>query len=353
MAEDIPQDYSSQPLVTQLVEESEAMARFALASGLPIPASVAYTLHEVRTTLPNDAAGSKGSPSIETSRPGNHSTATPALVRKLNKAHAQLSRIVVPATPTTILFLNKEKAKKSWTLFLGPIGAIRWIILAAFFFLVALVTVSLSEDISTSASGNFMESSGWPLLAFELFYLSAAGLGACFAALFEANRYIVTTTFDPKYTWSYLYKIALGVIAGFMLAALIPLETLNGEVVTPPTKPMLAILGGFSSSLVYRILTSMVETIGALFQGGTEARIKAESQQAHTRALAEVERMRLSLASELMNVQKQLSEGPGQEDARRSVNRLLEELLPTELEAPLQSDAPAPALPAAATTNDA
>jgi hypothetical protein len=37
-----------------------------------------------------------------------------------------------------------------------------------------------------------------------------AGLGACFAALFLANRYIAEGTFDPKYESSYWIRFILG-----------------------------------------------------------------------------------------------------------------------------------------------
>ena len=44
---------------------------------------------------------------------------------------------------------------------------------------------------------------GVHLLVEELFLLSAAGLGASFAGLFQANRFVTRGTFDPKYSSTY------------------------------------------------------------------------------------------------------------------------------------------------------
>ena len=111
------------------------------------------------------------------------------------------------------------------------------------------------------------ESNGIPLLLNLLFLLTAAGLGACFAALFQANRYIADCTFDTKFESSYWIRLILGLMAGLILSQMIPLS--EGSNAIAVTKPTLAMLGGFSAAVVYRIMHRLVEAVESLVKGET------------------------------------------------------------------------------------
>src|SRR5438270_13746307 len=104
--------------------------------------------------------------------------------------------------------------------------------------------------------------------------ISAAGLGACFYALFKARRFITNGTYDPKYEPTYWVRFILGITAGTLLALLIPVGGSAGSVEL--TKPLLALLGGFSAEAVYRILLRMVETLETLVQGSDQQAIEEQ-----------------------------------------------------------------------------
>lgn len=57
------------------------------------------------------------------------------------------------------------------------------------------------------------------------YYLAAAGLGVSFAALYKANTFIANGTFDPTYHASYWIRFFLGLIAGLILAIMVPRHT--------------------------------------------------------------------------------------------------------------------------------
>jgi hypothetical protein len=108
--------------------------------------------------------------------------------------------------------------------------------------------------------------------------MSAAAMGGCFHALFIAHTYIGRGTYDPRFESSYWMRIGLGIIAGLVLSQMIPigpeLDSVSGEATQASaasvfSKPLLALLGGFSATLVYTILQRLVETVESLFNSKT------------------------------------------------------------------------------------
>ena len=82
-------------------------------------------------------------------------------------------------------------------------------------------------------------------LFLQLHFMSAAGLGASFAVLFEINTYTLKAAFDPLYEPSYWTRFALGLIAGVLLADLVSANT---------NKPPLSCRGTIDLSLVGELL---------------------------------------------------------------------------------------------------
>ena len=172
---------------------------------------------------------------------------------KLVEVHDLLSKAIVPATPRAILLLDPLFSEKSSLSWLSPVPLLRRLMVVAFFSLVGFISIALSPD-----GGDIFHSDGFPLFVNLMFFVFSASLGACFAALFQANNYIVAGIFDPKYEPSYWIRLLVGIMAGLILASLIPLDpsALNGL-----GKPTLSLLGGFSASLVYRILNLLVGVV--------------------------------------------------------------------------------------------
>ncbi len=298
---------------TQMLKECAAMAKYALASGSRVPGNLIQTLEEAGKDPDR--------------------TKTPEL-KTLARTHERLARIVAPSTPRTILLLAIEADKQNIFKFLGRVPLVRRLMLAAVFFLTSFVAISLSPEVNETG-GDILKGSGESLLLNQLFFLSAAGLGAAFAALFQANRYVVEGTFDPKYESSYWIRFTLGIIAGLLLAVLIPIDT--GDT-TALGKPLLAMLGGFSAALVHRILNRLVETVESLVRGSTKEMVNAQVRTAKARAEEQYMGSRLRMANGLMEIKHKLGVEGDPEEVRRKLDKLLGDLVPAGSE----NDSPEP-----------
>jgi hypothetical protein len=137
--------------------------------------------------------------------------------------------------------------------------------LAAIFFLAMFVALSLSDEVDGVV--NIAKEQGWALLSNELFNLAAAGLGASFFLLWQVHKNIANYSFDPKETALYWTKLLLGVMSGFLLVGLIPDPSNIDEhtEVKLMTHAALAMLGGFSASVLYNFLTHLVEVFEGAF----------------------------------------------------------------------------------------
>ncbi|MGK3965421.1 hypothetical protein WMF38_14745 [Sorangium sp. So ce118] len=201
---------------------------------------------------------------------------------------------------------------------------IRSSILAALLSLATFLGVTLTTYVNDPRSGDIFTSSGLPLLINELLFLSSASLGASFANLFQIDREVSSGRFVPRHESSYWVRFVLGIMAGLLLATV-----LNISQVAPKDAGQLerihfsaaglALMGGFSSSVVQRILQRMIETLEALVRGSGEAEVAA-------RELANKMKLEQSLAAErvrvtllLSDVQRRLAAG---EDADSILHRL-------------------------------
>lgn len=308
------------PLEKQVLLASEAMVRYALASGLRVPAGVVDTVRRADTRYRHT--------------PDEEIPEFDALLR----AHAEMVRIVAPATPRTILLVSE--GRRSRLSMLGPVRLVRQMLIAVVVLLIAFVLLAMSPDVN-ARSGDPLSSSGWSLLINELFFLSLGGLGAAFSALFTAYRYISDGTYDPKYESTYWLRFILGLMAGLLLPALIPIGGDAND--STLTKPLLALLGGFSAAMLYRILERLVTTVESLVRGDSRELRAAEREALTARAVADVGRERLAVVSELRRVQDRVR-GDGDARISEALDQLVEALLsgpPTESDSTALSAPPA------------
>lgn len=219
-------------ITEHLRQECEAMAKHALESGNSLPASIVQTLDKFNRLEPNGHADED--------------------LAQLNAAHAQLVKIVAPARPETLLLLAAENQQNLFCRTLGPVSLIRQLTVTAVILLAGFATMTILG----------------PGKAYDMaYYLIAAGLGGTFFGLYKANRYIVANTFDPTYAFSYWIRITLGLIAGLILATLIFPNGADGSGILPLTPALIALMGGFSADVLYRILARLVEVLELLVQG--------------------------------------------------------------------------------------
>jgi hypothetical protein len=270
------------------------MVRFASASGLSLPASAVEIVRQFST-----GQATAGSYPL-----------TNKTIDRLVIAHSRLSKTIAPATPRSVRLLEEQKPRTQLGRILGPVRLICQMMVFALVLL--LLFVLLLSFTNVAAIRDPIESiirtdSGWTALWTSLFYLSAAGLGAAFAGLFAANRSVSEGTFDLTQESSYWTMIVLGLIGGVLLAQILPNDFEGlGEL----TKPLLALLGGFSAPAVYGILNRLVQTVEALVQGDASEMLAAKEKETKARAQEESAHSRMQLAAKVVKVQESIYKEP-------------------------------------------
>ncbi|QQP90408.1 hypothetical protein IGS68_03880 [Skermanella sp. TT6] len=252
-------EWSEVTLTQRIALECDAMARHALSTGLAIPEPLMQRLDTIET-----AATVGGVPAAT-----------------LAALHAQLAKVVAPASPRTIYLLQIDRARNSFMSCLGPLPAIRRLVAGTALFTLMFVLTSLSDAVSVkNLASDIYSMSGLDSLLVLAFLMSAAAMGGCFHALFTAHSYIGAGTYDPHFESSYWIRIGLGVIAGLVLSQMIPIgpevdqttgAITSGSAAATFSKPLLALLGGFSATLVYTILQRLVDTVESLFRQKADA----------------------------------------------------------------------------------
>ncbi len=292
-------------LHAQLDAEVRAMLRHAFANGIEIPPSLSAAVATV------DA--DRGTP---------ETTALPALTA----LHAQLAKVVAPARPGTLLLLHDQAPRKGLAI-LGPLPNLRRLTIAAFVCVAVFVAISTSPLIDApTMSGELFSLSGMQQLTVLSFLLAAAGMGSTFQALFTAQSYATNATYDPMYDASYWVRISLGLVAGLMLAVLVPLHA-PGEQGQTLEKPLVALLGGFSAGLVHQILQRLVDTVTSVFEGdrrGQQQRAKDIARTDTRHAIAEA---RIDVAGQVVNLRDQLAQGASPQNINQMLSSLLDSLL--------------------------
>jgi hypothetical protein len=310
----------------QVLRECAEMVRYALASGLRVPPQSIETVERARLA-PADGSD----------------------LAALAAAHGRLAKLVSPATPRALVLLAEESTRERGRLSLpGPIRLVRRMVVAALASLALFIASSLSRYVTDDAGG-VLNLFGMDLFANEVFWLASAGVGASFAMLFQVNEYVVNRSYDPKYESSYWIKFMIGVIAGFILVALVPLDGLGGsageagagaEGVRGLAKPTLAMLGGFSASAVYRILNRLISTVEGLFRGDPREEAALREQAATQRAEEEHAAARLGVAAKLVELRQQIAAGAAPDVLQRQLAEVVASLVPAD------ATSPSPTVPA-------
>jgi hypothetical protein len=220
------------------------MASYALASGHQVPVAVVQILQDSQL-----ASNPRSVAIID--------------VAALSWAHGELTRLVAPAAPRAVLLLAEQPSSRGrWSIF-GPIRLVRYLLGVALISVLGVLLIGASDQVSPTTA-SVLSLTGVPSILNSLFLLSAASVGAAFSGLFRINLYIAATTYDPKHDASYWVQYGLGVIAGVLLATLVPVAEATG---TPITRPVLALVGGFSASLLYRIMDRLSRSIESMVSG--------------------------------------------------------------------------------------
>jgi hypothetical protein len=287
----------------RMARECEVMMRYALSTGRAIPVEVIERLEQA--VSPPDVPVAIVTPDqlpADAVTPGASQVVTSQFAL-LAAAHAGLAFAIAPATPEAVRLMADERERHPvWCQF-GPLPLVRQMLGLALLSLVTLLGVSVSAVVNTAnMSKSIFELSGYPLLMVEVFLVSAASLGACFANLQRINTVISDGTYDPRVQSTYWTRWVMGVISGIVLSQLVydfflaqsvddtSTRALSGAIV----QPILALVGGYSVDFVHGILTRAINTLGNFF--GISMESQGDNQQ--RAAMAEtIAQQRLARAS--------------------------------------------------------
>jgi hypothetical protein len=358
----MPMSKSHLDFVAALQAEATVMLKYVASSGLQVPPGATGVVAEMELALSyaNQQYTIKESPSAGTLGIDK------ILLEKLTKVHNKLSVLIAPATPRGIAAIYPFKNDRN--LFKRTFGNVRigWMMmLAGVFFLCSFFFFSLFDAVNGNPNhANPLTNCGVHLLLNELFFLSAAGLGAAFAALVQANKYIRQGNFDQRYESSYWLQLLLGMIAGIVLAQLLSaviykdakvvainpvcegffhIEDRNGTLKSttgesavvgvlakgdnasinegsgsradedngsrdrPYYAALFALIGGFSSSLVYRLMTRIKEAIESLFRADIMEQVELREQQAKARMQSQLLQSSARQLRQMVTLQNQLA----------------------------------------------
>jgi hypothetical protein len=222
--------------------------------------------------------------------------------QELIKVYNSLIEIVAPATPMTIEYtIPTVKTLFKWGSLCMPFIRGMWV--GCIFFLLGFIITGFKQPLMLNVTND---------VVLQLHLLFASGLGSYFYALYAANKYAIDRTFDPKYVSFYFNRIIIGVVAGAILTNLITnpkVPTGADSIISGSLTPtIVAILGGFSSEAVMRILNRLVAMLFALVQGETSNIIESKTQELKAKSDAELIRVKLNAANELLPIYNSLKE---------------------------------------------
>ena len=249
----------------------------------------------------------------------------------LASAHKTLSLLISPAKPNTVTLFAQTRNNKHALYFLGAVPLLRELWLLSLLFLIFLVATGASNLVTAeSINRGFLDSAGENLYANQLFLMACAGLGACFAALFQASNYVSNSTYDPKYDSTYWARILLGVIAGIIIVEMLPRELFSsGEDHDTPIssfgKPTLALLAGFSANLVYQILLRLVAMVETLVKGDATAIMEAKNDVLTSKRLELKADLQKQVAKKILEFDKEIADADPR--IREKLNALAKEFL--------------------------
>ncbi len=222
-------------LQAELTVEITAMTKFALKNGLTIDP-------QVSTQLSSDAFEDQMA------------------------VHAQLVKDVAPATPKSIMYLNRLHTDEEKKSYFDKLPILRNLILLTLIFLAIFIGTGLSPNVTDeSVALSIMKNSGLKLLLNLGFIASASGLGVLFSMLRNVTIGIKNGTLVPEDSIYYSAVIILGIIAGLIISEVIPFNSIGGNDAPLFNNAALALIGGFSSDAIFALLQTAVNKIKSIF----------------------------------------------------------------------------------------
>lgn len=244
----------------------------------------------------------------------------PSNLARLTESYNHLLEVVSPTSPRTILQLEAGEKSNRILHVLGPLPIIRQFMVIVILSLLGMISISLSPHVNVeSIQLSMLQGAGSSQMLRLAFLVACASVGASFYALFKMNNFMAKGTFDTAFSHTYWSRFVLGIASGLLLSELF-VALVEPQVSTPQEtsipgpmdslsfllKPVLAILGGFSANLVYRILNKLVTTVEMLFKGEAEEMIAQREFQAQLKAREQQGKIQAATANQLLQLKQSL-----------------------------------------------
>jgi hypothetical protein len=230
--------------------------------------------------------------------------------------HDRLLKLVAPASPRSIE-ASSFSPRRNPTLF-------GMCVVAVFSFICFIIPVVISV---------YGGADTWKELYDLLRIIGGAGLGSSFYALRTASSYIETNTFEPRYNRTYIVRLGLGMLAGLILAYFLKDfltvggsqngSTSNGPTLQNISVSALALLGGYASEGVARILDRASDTLITIISGSDKDKVDAARQKADADAQTKTTQALSDAASKLHDA----ASNPDPADAIKAVRKIAGDLL--------------------------
>lgn len=328
-------DFPDSGLAVNMLMDSVTMAKYAIDNGMKIPEKIGAMLmkteSKVKTILAElknlselkslDEKAEKRKKELES----NINNAILNDIDGLTTIHGKLSELVSPATPRSIAITEpaigiKERATR-FPLFRNMI-IVSIVCLVGYIFSKAQIFEFGALTLNRALLIMMLKSK----ILYQLHIVFAAGLGASFYILFTVNRYFIARTYDTKYTPSYWNRFYLGIIAGSILTNVIltggNLPGKASATVLSMTPTLIALLGGFSTDAVYRILRRFVEMLLTLVRGETQDIIAVRKKEFEVKANERISKMKLNTAASLLKIYEEVNKGLSAESEEQFKNIL-------------------------------
>lgn len=269
---------------------------------------------------------------IETVAAASPDTDEPApSLRELYTAHRKLVEAVAPAQPNTLLLIESKAGGHL------QVPLVRHLLIIAGVSLAAVLLIGISPLVdSDPTSGDPLLSSGWPLLVNQAYFLFAALLGASFHALFTVKKYVTDGNYDPTYRSTYYIRLFLGMMAGLIMSSLVEIDIENS--MRGVGRPLIALLGGFSSSAIYRILQRLVMVLETTVVGSEATKSDAKGKPRDPTQEAETDAERATVASNLVKIQSLAASGASAAQMQAALSRLAADVLQGDVSTPSTTD---------------
>lgn len=235
-------------------------------------------------------------------------------------AHGKLAKLVSPARPATIEALIRDGVVAR-----AP-AAVERLSRTLVFAVVAVVVLgtahaALGFGTGFTSGSDVIDSLSHAVVANALF-VSLATLGASFHGLMTTQRQLETMTFEARDVPRIWARLWLGVVAGVLMATYLDVGA-DGSDTMSLSRPVLALLGGFGSDVVYRVLDGLVKALGAALERNVDDRLDAERTRSTLALERATDEERRGATQNLLSIQQALVSG-SLDDARTLVDSMLQ-----------------------------